>query len=157
MIQKKLNKFAKFQEGFTLIELLIVIGILAVLLAITLIAINPARQFGQANNTKRQSAATQILNAVGAYVADHQGQLPPQITTTMTQIASTASGIDICSSLVTNYIPALPVNPSYIGTADITNCANPCTTGYSVMKDAHNRVTVTSLYNDNTSTIQVTR
>ena len=71
----------KRNSGFTLIELLVVIGILAILLSIVLIAINPARQFGQANDTKRQSAVTQILNAVGAYAADNKGQLPAAITT----------------------------------------------------------------------------
>jgi prepilin-type N-terminal cleavage/methylation domain-containing protein len=34
-----------FQKGFTLIELLVVIGIVGILLSITLVAINPARQF----------------------------------------------------------------------------------------------------------------
>ena len=32
-------------EGFTLIELLVVIGVLTILLAIVLVAINPSRQF----------------------------------------------------------------------------------------------------------------
>ena len=53
------EKFAR-QTGFTLIELLVVIGILAVLLAIVLIAINPARQFAQ-NNTQRASDVNAIL------------------------------------------------------------------------------------------------
>src|SRR5436190_20047022 len=67
------------QKGFTLIELLVVIGILAILLAITLIAINPARQFGQANDTNRRSSVTQILNAVGQFGASNSGQLPTDI------------------------------------------------------------------------------
>src|SRR3954470_20084976 len=66
----------KSQKGFTLIELLVVIGILAVLLSITLIAINPARQFAQANNTKRSSDVNAILNAIGQYQAENHGTLP---------------------------------------------------------------------------------
>src|SRR2546428_12616799 len=84
-----------FRKGFTLIELLVVIGILAILLAITLIAINPARQFGQANDTNRRSSVTQILNSIGQYTASNGGTLPAVITglavNTPTELASTTA------------------------------------------------------------------
>src|SRR5947207_15968279 len=97
------------QKGFTLIELLVVIGILAILLAITLIAINPARQFGQANDTKRRSDATQILNAVGQYAASNGGNLPAEVSAltagTVTPINDT-NFPNLCGQLVPTYIPA---------------------------------------------------
>src|SRR6266699_3504337 len=68
------------QKGFTLIELLVVIGILAILLAIVLIAINPAKQFGQANDTKRSSDVNAILNSVNQYMADNKGVTPAGLT-----------------------------------------------------------------------------
>ncbi len=95
--------------GFTLIELLVVIGILAVLLAITLVAINPARQFAQANNTQRSSDVNAILNAIHQYAADNAGQLPDGITTDPQHISD--AGADICSALVTDYLAALPADP----------------------------------------------
>src|SRR3990167_3394274 len=103
------------KKGFTLIELLVVIGILAILLAITLIAINPARQFGQANNTRRRSDVLQILNTVHQYVAENQGQLPAEITGLT---ADTVTLFDItnfpnlCGQLMPTFIPALPTDPS---------------------------------------------
>jgi prepilin-type N-terminal cleavage/methylation domain-containing protein len=103
------------QKGFTLIELLVVIGILAVLLAITLIAINPAKQFSQANDTKRRSDVNAILNAVNQYGADNKGSLPANIPTCAIPPCAGAgyvissTDIDICADLVTEYLAALPV------------------------------------------------
>src|SRR5436190_16210773 len=97
MLTARLTKQIKNQKGFTLIELLVVIGILAVLLAITLIAINPARQFAQANNTRRRSDVLQILNAVHQYVASNSGQLPPAVSglvvNTPTNVSNTGADL----------------------------------------------------------------
>src|SRR3990172_6284702 len=98
---KKLNN-----KGFTLIELIIVIGILAILLAIVLIAINPSRQFKQANDTRRRSDVVALLDAIHQYAADNQGDVPAGITTTLQNISSTRA--NICTSIVPTYISALP-------------------------------------------------
>ena len=148
---------SKSKKGFTLIELLVVIGILAILLAITLIAINPARQFGQANNTRRRSDILQILNAIHQYVAENKGQLPPALKALAvdTSTAVSSTGLNICTDLMPNYIPALPTEPS-LATAAVTDCTT-YTTGYMVTKDAQNRITVSSPVTDNGEVITVTR
>jgi type IV pilus assembly protein PilA len=157
-------KLLKKSAGFTLIELLVVIGILAILLSIVLIAINPARQFGQANDTKRTSAVTQILNAVGAYAADNKGLLPAGIPTGVVgtddiEISKNAAGTgaDLCSLLVPNYMPALPTDPS-LNTDDV---ASPCpatySTGYHIVKDTTGRVTVIAPNAEITTPIKITR
>src|SRR3989338_3325065 len=61
------------QGGFTLIEILVVIGIIAVLAAVVIIAINPARQFAQARNSQRTANVNAILNAIGQNLADNKG------------------------------------------------------------------------------------
>lgn len=142
-------------KGFTLVELLVVIGILATLLAITLIAINPARQFSQANNTQRDSNVNAILNAVHQYAADNRGALPAGITTTVQTIADT--GADICASIITTYIAALPVDPS-LGGGNITNCTAAYNTGYTIVQSAtDNRITVAAPMAELGRSISVTR
>lgn len=137
----------KLQKGFTLIELLVVIGILAILLAITLIAINPARQFAQANNTKRSSDVNAILNAIGQYQADNSGALPAGMPAAgAAAVDISAAGANICSLLVTQYIAQLPVDPlTNNGTAIAATCPAGYVTGYQVSVGAgNNRVTVTA-------------
>jgi type IV pilus assembly protein PilA len=156
----------KTSQGFTLIELLVVIGILAILLSITLIAINPARSFGKANNTKRQSAVLQILNAIGAYQAEQKGILPTQILSlpagTPVELGATNMP-DLCPTLVPNYIPALPVDPSVTGGSDIDSagCATAqggnWLTGYTISRDAQNRLTIAAPSADAGDTIKVSR
>ncbi|MBP9716651.1 MAG: type II secretion system protein [Candidatus Levybacteria bacterium] len=149
-------KFLKKNSGFTLIELLVVIGILAILLSIVLIAINPARQFGQANNTKRRSDVTQILNAIGAFSADNKGVLPANIPLTTPQVIGDGVGqANICADILTTYIPALPRDPQTPG-GDITSCTT-YSTNYTVVKDANNRVTVAAPGAENGETISISR
>jgi prepilin-type N-terminal cleavage/methylation domain-containing protein len=151
------NTFNKNNKGFTLIELLVVIGILAILLAITLIAINPARQFGQANDTKRRSDITQILNAVGQYTASNAGNLPTSLTSASTSATAITkvNFASLCTDLVPNYIPALPADPGQNNQAGVSDCTTNWVTGYSIAKDANNRITVSAT--GYSGTLQVTR
>ena len=154
------NIFKKNQKGFTLIELLVVIGILAVLLAITLIAINPARQFSQANDTKRASDANAILNAINQYMADNAGSVPGTITATPTDIGkdSPLTLIDLCSTLSPKYIAALPSDPTAGSPkGSVPDCTvDTYDTKYQVSKGAQGRITV-SATGEITSVISVTR
>ncbi len=160
---KKQKGHASRQAGFTLIELLVVIGILAVLLAITLIAINPARQFSQANNTKRRSDVNALLNAVNQSMADNKGAIPAGITGTAKNISK--AGADICLALVPTYIAALPTDPTTgVGTlsgagAAVTDCAQATyDTGYTIVQDATTkRLTVTAIGAELQDSISVTR
>ncbi len=146
-------------EGFTLIEILIVIGIIAILATIVIVAINPARQFAQARDTQRISNINAILNAVGEYIADNKGVLPNVITTITKNIST--SGADLCASIVPIYMPVLTSDPtsSY---GQITNCtASSYDTLYTVVKDGNDRVTVCTTITESsiprTTAICVTR
>lgn len=143
------------KKGFTLIELLVVIGILGILLAIVLIAINPSRQFAQANNTKRNSDVTTILNAIHQYAADNKGVLPanmPAKGAAAVQIEKTG-GADICASVSPTYVSLLPVDPIVNNGTAISDCTTSYTTGYNVQVDANGRVTI-SAPNTDTSVTQ---
>jgi type IV pilus assembly protein PilA len=150
----------KTQKGFTLIELLVVIGILAILLAIVLIAINPARQFAQANNTKRNADVVAILNAISQYAADNKGQLPPGMPASgATEQYISTTGANICGALVPQYLAALPSDPTAAnGGSNIPAACSNYDTGYWVSVGSSNRVTVMATYQaPATASISATR
>ena len=134
----------KFKKGFTLIELLVVIGILGILLAIVLIAINPARQFAQANNTARESDVNSLLNSIHQYAADNKGLLPENMPAkgAAAETIEGTGGADICASISPTYIAQLPVDPS-LNLPAVGDCTvKTYNTGYTVAVDASGRVTV---------------
>ncbi len=91
------------QGGFTLIELLIVIGIIAILAAGIIIAINPGAQFEAARNSTRWSHMNAIANAVYSYAVDNNGDFPACVTEGPTSV-------DNCA-LAPTYISAIPEDP----------------------------------------------
>ncbi|MBI4084784.1 MAG: type II secretion system protein [Candidatus Levybacteria bacterium] len=150
------------QKGFTLIELLVVVGILAVLLAITLVAVNPARNFAQANNASRQAAVNAILGAISAYIADNKGLLPPGIATGDANkgIASTVGGTGsaFCSAIVNRYIAALPIDPQSGSYTDCTTYNTVYTISVTTPGPGDSaRVTIKAPLAELVQTISVTR
>ncbi len=98
------------------ITLLLVIPIIAVFLSISLIAVNPARQFAQAYDTQRKSDVNAISNAISQYYSDNN-TLPPGLqnlpagTTTGITANNPAAGTEFCNALVPDYMAELPADP----------------------------------------------
>ena len=130
-------------QGFTLIELLIVIGIIAILAGIVLVAVNPAEQFGKANDAERKAEIGSVLSAIYQYqtTPGAAGDLPicdtgsgdaDQIipycdSTDHTDVGTFAGAmqlgtndalIDCAPELIPSFLRELPVDPdSTDGTA----------------------------------------
>jgi prepilin-type N-terminal cleavage/methylation domain-containing protein len=157
-IFKNMFQNVKRERGFTLIEILLVIGIISILAAIVIIAINPAHQFAQSRNAQRFSNVNTILNAAHQYAIENNGVLPTTIsTTTATEVCKTGAGS--CTGL-TN-LSVLTLNEKYVVSIPIDPlCPTGCDAngaGYKIIQSANGRLTVTAPLAEASTTISVTR
>ena len=136
------NRF--FKKGFTLIELLIVIGIIAILAGIVVIAVNPAKQFAEAKNAERRVEIKKILDAINQYAIDRRGEMMSLLPagyvtgTTINIVTSNSNGpteIDL-SPLVPIYMtPEVPIDPDSTSTHD---------TGYDFIIDNNGQMKISA-------------
>lgn len=116
-------------EGFTLIELLVVIGILGVLAAAALVAINPAEAQKKARDTQRLKDMATIQSIVEQYLNDNPGAFTGVYGTSSVVANANANkcdatgwiGVALGGKSVCSYVNVLPVDPSNRVTATTTN------------------------------------
>lgn len=147
----------KTKKGFTLIELLVVVAILSVLLVIVLVAINPARQTQKSRDVKRRADVLTILNAVNQYFVE-EGKFPTGTPAegSTDDVSQAGVGDSFCSDLVTEYVAALPVDPSE-NAGDSTDCqTSGWDTGYTITHLSGDRIKIAGV-GELVSTISATR
>lgn len=164
------------KKGFTLLEMLLVIAIIAILAAIVIVAINPAKQLGDANNAQRQSDVLAILNAIQQYAIDNSGSYTALDLTDDTPDdcgdttgsficedgQACVGGTDLHTILATtspSYISEIPLDPQAIANGSTTAAQDGDDfSGYAVVLDSSTgRVTVCAPSAENDETISVTR
>ena len=141
-----MRKFYKNKkQGFTLIEILVVIGIIGILAAVVLVAVNPGRQFRQARDSQRLANVNTLLNAIGQNIADHQGFImcggsPFILTAIELPIASGIDAFDAAECLTPDYLPKVPIDPNPDRSHYTTD--DDYITGYTIKMDGDGRITV---------------
>lgn len=141
------------QKGFTLVELLVVIGIITILFAVVLVAVDPATRLAQARNAVRRQDVRDILEAVQQYMVDNDGSFPTGLdnvaassqvlgtdaagcdTTCTATGTDLAACLDLSGELTPTYLSAIPTDPS---SGDAGN------TEYAINRPSGNSVLVTA-------------
>lgn len=95
-------KIKNYISGFTLVELIIVIGLLAILIAIAILTLNPFAQLRKSNDVKKQSDINELTDALDIYY--HDNNCYPFTLTTLT------------SGGQSTYIKTIPQDPEFSST-----------------------------------------
>lgn len=140
-------------QGFTLIEILVVVALIAILAAVTIVAINPAKNFGDTRNAQRSADVAAILDAVTQYLATSGNTLSglgtiPNCSGTPAAIGTGSGNVNLSATLVSTYLAAIPVDPSVGSDANV---------GYTICTTASNRIQIAAPNAENGKTISVQR
>jgi len=154
---------ARHTKGFTLIELLVVITIMATLLVVVFVALNPGGRLQAARDARRSSDVESILTAIHQYVIDNNSTYPTGLSTVEQQLGTATTGCAIAtagcgvtavacldvSTPLAKYLKSIPIDPVTTYTA--------AKTGYSVLKDTNGIITVRACGTEGSTLIYTSR
>jgi len=148
------------KRGVTILELMISIAVLAILLAISIRALNPSGQFAASRNSQRSLHTLSILNAIRSNIADTRTGIftcvAGDISTATKRMASGAGNFDIAPCLIPNYMNVIPFDPS--ASSSYFTSLTDYNTGYNVFKSSSTgAITVSAPFAELGKTIQSTR
>ncbi len=106
----------KSKKGFTLVEILVVVGLIAILATITIVAINPGKNYRDTRNLKRRAHLSEILSATTQFISEEGNSVAglgsiPACTGTPAAIGTGAGNVNLAAVLVDEYIPEIPTDP----------------------------------------------
>ena len=159
---------AHTKKGFTLIELLVVITIIATLLVVVFVALNPGGRLKQARDAKRSVDVESLLTAIHEYIIDDNSTSPSGLSSVEQQLGTgttgcgglTTGGCSVatttiaCLDLTTplaKYLAAIPIDPSGGSSYTIAH------TGYSARQDSNGIVTVRACGTEGATNIYTSR
>lgn len=142
-----------------MVELLVTIGVVAILMSIVLVALNPEKQFRSAREAKRMADVSVILNATSQYLVDHKTQDVLQKDNISRYIAAgnykgrwdlspkpvQEPNINLCEILTPRYSANLPSDPSL--ETEVEDCQN-YDSGYMLTVSPSGRVIVSAPYSE---------
>lgn len=111
------------RHGFTILELILVVGMLAIIAAIVITAINPTSQLSATRDTKRVQEIRELKNALEQYIIDGNSVagVPTGITNaeeicqnSVSEAGCTGTGFYL-GFLTPNYIVDIPNDPTETG------------------------------------------
>ncbi|HBB64683.1 MAG: hypothetical protein UR32_C0001G0041 [candidate division WS6 bacterium GW2011_GWE2_33_157] len=137
-------------EGFSLIEILVVVALIIILTTITIVAINPAKNFRDTRNAQRSADVLQILNAVTQYTSE-EGHTISDLGAIADCATPTpvVTGTVFETTLVDEYIVEIPKDPSEASGTD---------TGYTIcITGTSGRIEVSAPHAEDGKVISVKR
>lgn len=153
------------KKGFTLVELLIVLGIIAIILTIILVLLDPPRRFAEARDAHRASDVESIIHAIRIDEVDHSGYSTTALYTLYPgnnyQIGTCLSGGEFCGDVLTQqscvdmsrlweegYLGQIPYDYLY---------GTPEKTGYYLRRNTNGTLAIGACYPERTDEIEVSR
>lgn len=159
-------------KGFTLIELLIVIAIIAILVGVVFVALDPLTRFKDSRDAHRFQDIIAVATGIKVHQIDSRGAYAAPLIgrsnasnlmigtatsgcnghngTCALAVASAGACVDLTPYVTSGHLSAVPISPvgSGTGTWDATR------TGYVLVKNANGTITIQSCEAENTTLIK---